>query len=174
MRQDDWSRLNDMVIAAVGEVMSSAGVATEYAGSMVHGESSWAELIAIIGLGGDKLRGSVVLSVPLALLERSHPARATARDDLADWLGELANLLLGQLKSRLLARDVSIVMSTPLTLSGTALRFHRFKAQPVTHTFRADGSEVLVMFEAEGEESAQLAVEADASVALDGGEMILF
>jgi hypothetical protein len=116
----------------------------------------------------------VVLSVPLALLARSHPARAAARDDLADWLGELANLLLGQIKSRLLAREVSIVMSTPLTLSGTALRFHRFKGLPVTHTFVADGEEVLVMFEAVGDESAQLAVEPDASVALDGGEVVLF
>jgi CheY-specific phosphatase CheX len=174
MRQDDWSRLNDIVIAAVDEVLSSAGIATAYAGSEVCGASRWSELIAIIGLGGDKLCGSVVLSVPLALLARSHPARAAGRDDLADWLGELANLLLGQIKSRLLAREVSIVMSTPLTLSGTALRFHRFKGLPVTHAFRAGDADVLVMFEAVGEESAQLAVEADPSVALDGGEMMLF
>ena len=97
MRHDDWSQLNDMVIAAVDEVLARCGVPVTYEGSVVHGATAWAETISIIGLGGDKLRGSVVLSVPLPLLVASHPAGATLAEDLADWLAELANLLLGQL-----------------------------------------------------------------------------
>jgi CheY-specific phosphatase CheX len=175
MRHDDWSQLNDMVIAAVDAVLAPAGIPITYAGNVLHSAVGWADTISIISLGGDKLHGSVVLSIPSALLLESHPTRATSAEALADWLAELANLLLGQIKARLLARGVTIVMSTPITLSATALRFHRFKGQPLTHTFNArGGGDVHVMFEVVGEESAQLAAQVDDAVTLGCGEMMLF
>lgn len=174
MRQDDWRQLNDMVITAATTVLTDAGVDARYRGTEAHSEAVWDQTISIIGLGGDKLRGSIVLSVPATLLASSHPTRGTSADDLADWLSELANLLLGQVKSRLVTRGVVIEMSTPITLTGTALRIHRFKGLPITHTFTAPGGEVRVMFEAVGEESAQLSQEQDESAALDGGEMMIF
>ncbi len=174
MRHEDWSRLNEMVVAAARALLSSAGEAATYAGCRGAHEGAWADTISIIGLGGGTLRGSVVLSVPAPVLARTHPAGATGDDDLADWLAELANLLLGNLKRQLLARGVAVEMSTPITLSASSLRFHRFKGLPVTHAFALEGGEALVMFEAIGEERAELSPEPDASVALGEGEVVLF
>lgn len=174
MRQDDWERLNDMVVDATREVLAEAKIGVSYAGAAVQHERRWADTISIIGLGGAALRGSLVLSVPSEVLRASHPVGASADEDLADWLAELANLLLGQVKRRLLPCGVSVEMSTPITLSATAFRFHRFKGLPVMHTFRAEGGDVNVMFEAVGDEGAQLAPPREEPVALDTGDMLLF
>lgn len=173
MRQNDWERLNEIVVDATREVLAAQRIEVTYAGAALH-ERRWADTISIIGLGGAALRGSLVLSVPSAVLRASHPAGATEDEALADWLAELANLLLGQVKRRLLPLGVTVEMSTPLTLSATAFRFHRFKGLPVTHAFQGDGGDVRVMFEAVGDDGAQLAPPAEEPVALDAGEMVLF
>lgn len=174
MRHDDWTQLNDAVIGATTSLLAMHGIAAAYESGSCSSEEGYAETIAIIGLGGQKLRGSVVLSVPSVLLVASHPAHSTSADELADWLAELANLLLGRLKVQLLERGISIELGTPVTLSGTALRFHRFKGLPMIHSFRADGSRVHVIFEAIGEDGAQLSPPSEDTVALDEGEVVLF
>lgn len=173
MRHEDWNQLNAIVIEAVTSLLASSGVETVYAGCTEDRVRGWADTISIIGFGGD-LRGSLVLSAPEALLLRTHPARGTSEEDLADWLSELANLLLGQIKARVAGQGVSFVMSTPITLSATTLRFRRFKGLPVMHAFESDHGTVVVMFEAIGDDSAQLAPPAVEPVALDAGEVVLF
>ena len=174
MRHEDWNQLNAIVIESVTSLLASSGVETAYAGCAEDRVEGWADTISIIGFGGDKLRGSLVLSAPQSLLVRTHPARGTSEEDLADWLSELANLLLGQIKARLSGLGVSFVMSTPITLSATTLRFRRFKGLPVMHAFDSDEGTVVVMFEAIGDDNAQLAAPAEEPVALDAGEVILF
>lgn len=174
MRHDDWTQLNDAVIHSTTEVLASHGISADYESGQGASETAWADTLAIIGLGGQKLRGSVVLSVPASLLARSHPTRGSTPEDLADWLAELANLLLGRIKTQLLGRGISIQLGTPVTISGTALRFHKFKGLPMVHAFRVGEERVHVVFEAIGEEGAQLSQTPDDEVALDAGEVILF
>jgi CheY-specific phosphatase CheX len=182
MRHDDWTQLNDVVISATTTLLSTHGISAEHDSGARANELVYADTLAIIGLGGQKLRGSVVLSVPAPLLASSHPTGGGTPEELADWLSELANLLLGRLKVQLLERGISIELGTPVTLSGTALRFHRFKGLPMIHSFRATDAETLgaenshihVVFEAIGEDGAQLSAARDTDVALDEGEVVLF
>ena len=181
MRHDDWTQLNDAVISATTTLLSLHGIAARYESESRGSDAVYAETLAIIGLGGQKLRGSVVLSIPSALLVHSHPTGQRAPEDQADWLAELANLLLGRIKVQLLERGIAIELGTPVTLSGTALRFHRFKGLPMVHSFLADPLEhgnsparIHVVFEAIGEDGAQLAAEPARDVALDEGEVVLF
>ncbi len=182
MRHDDWTQLNDVVIGATTALLATHGITLEYDSGSHGSDAVYAETLAIIGLGGQKLRGSVVLSIPSPLLARSHPTGRTSAEELADWLAELANLLLGRLKVQLLERGISIELGTPVTLSGTALKFHRFKGLPMVHGFRAtdacslrpEDSRVHVVFEAIGDESAQLSVAITPDVALKEGEVVLF
>lgn len=174
MRHEDWTQLNDAVIRSTTEVLTSNGIAVEYESGGVSADVPWADTLAIIGLGGQKLRGSVVLGIPESLLRISHPAAGSEPEELADWLAELANLLLGRLKAQLLARGVSIELGTPVTISGTALRFHRFKGLPMVHGFRVGHERIHVVFEAIGEEATQLSASSDADVALEAGEVVLF
>ena len=182
MRHDDWTQLNDVVISATTTLLATHGIAAVYESGSRGSDTVYAETLAIIGLGGQKLRGSVVLSIPSPLLAGSHPTGQNTPEELADWLSELANLLLGRLKVQLLERGISIELGTPVTLSGTALKFHRFKGLPMIHSFRAADSwgfsprdsRVHVVFEAIGEDGAQLSAETTRDVALDEGEVVLF
>lgn len=174
MRHDDWTQLNDAVIGATTNVLSSHGISAAYESTSCSSDAVYPDTLAIIGLGGQKLRGSVVLSIPSPLLAASHPTHGHSDEELADWLAELANLLLGRLKVQLLERGISIELGTPVTLSGSALRFHRFRGLPMIHSFRAEDSRVHVIFEAIGEDGAQLNSQRDKAVALDEGEVVLF
>jgi CheY-specific phosphatase CheX len=172
LRIDDWDELHAMVVEAAEELFASVGLATTYAGPMPHRDVRWAETLSIIGLGGN-LRGTLVLSIPSMLVKRSHPTGGTDTDDLADWLAELANLLLGGIKIRLLARGVAIELSTPLAISATAFRVERFVGTPVVHSFSVGGDTICVVFEAVSQQQATLSVDR-LPAAVAAGAMISF
>ena len=161
-----------MVVDAGSELFASIGLTSSYVGTIPQSDVPWAETLSIIGLAGN-LRGSLVLSVPTGLLRRSHPTGGVHPDDLADWLAELANLMLGGIKVRLLARDVSIALSTPLTISATTFRVERFVGTPVVHAFQFEGETICVVFEAVSPERAVLAADR-IPAAVKSGEMITF
>lgn len=171
MRIEEWNQVHDMVIASAGGLFTSVGLPTTYSGSVPHREAKWAETLSIIGLGG-KVRGTLVLSLPSDLVKRSHPTGGTSAEDLGDWLAELANLLLGRIKTQLYAHGIAIELSSPLTISATAFRFERFAGTPVVHEFTALGSTLQVVFEAVSDPDVRLAPARDTSVA--AGEMVTF
>jgi CheY-specific phosphatase CheX len=172
LRIDDWDELHAMVVEAGEELFASNDLPSTYAGATPHRSVRWAETLSIIGLGGS-LRGTLVLSVPGALVRRSHPTGGTSADDLADWLAELANLLLGGIKIRLLARGVAIELSTPLAISATAFRVERFVGTPVVHSFTAPGEAICVVFEAVSPQNADFLIERRPA-AVNVGGMITF
>ena len=150
MRIEEWNLLHEMVAESAGHLFTSLGLVNTYAGTIPLSQASWAPTLSIIGLGG-KLRGSVVLSVPRALLARSHPTGGTVDDDLGDWLAELTNLTLGGIKSQLLTRGIRTELSTPVMVSATAFRFERFCGAPFVHAFTVGDDTIYVVFEAVAE-----------------------
>ena len=172
MRIEDWDDLHAMVVEAGHELLANVGLPATYAGRLARGDVRWAETVSIIGLAGN-LRGSLVLSIPSTLVRRSHPTGGTDADELADWLAELANLMLGGIKVRLLSRDVTIELSTPLTISATTFRVERFVGTPVVHAFQCDGETICFVFEAVSHERAILSADR-APAAVKSGEMLTF
>jgi hypothetical protein len=172
VRIEEWNQVHDIVVASTGALLTSVGLQSFYVGTVPHRAAAWAETLAIIGLTG-KLRGSLVLSVPPSLVKRSHPCGATDPDDLGDWLAEMANLLLGRIKSSLLTQGATIQASTPLTLSATAFRFERFQGTPVVHEFDLDGQTLLTVFEAIADPDLRL-TPPRVGVVLAPGDMISF
>jgi hypothetical protein len=150
-----------MVVDAGSELFASIGLTSSYVGTIPQSDVPWAETLSIIGLAGN-LRGSLVLSVPTGLVRRSHPTGGVHPDDLADWLAELANLMLG-----------GITLSTPLTISATTFRVERFVGTPVVHAFQFEGETICVVFEAVSPERAVLAADR-IPAAVKSGEMITF
>ncbi len=130
MRSHEWTDLHATVIETASSLFSSVGLTATYSGIVPHGQAPWSRMVAVIGLGGAKLRGSLVLSMPDYLLLRSHPVGGTCQADLADWLSEQANLLLGRIKARLLAHDVAVELSTPLCLAAAEFGLMRFGSTP--------------------------------------------
>jgi hypothetical protein len=69
--------------------------------------------IAVVGFHGAAISGTLLIIVPSGPLRASMPVpSATERD----WLGELANQMLGRVKNRLLAYGVEVVARTPTVL----------------------------------------------------------
>jgi hypothetical protein len=174
VRNTEWNEVHDLVVAAGTALFAQVGIAAEYVGALPHRDVRWSETVSIIGLGGAKLRGALVLSIPAALLRRSHPTRGTDAADLADWLAELANLLLGRVKARLVTRDLAVELAIPITLSATDLSFARFSSTPVVHEFRVGETPIYIVFECVAQEGASLLTPAREDAAMEAGEMVLF
>jgi hypothetical protein len=74
-------------------------------------------LMGIISFGGPQLSGTVVLGATGDLLDSSKPGPTSARD----WIGELANQLLGRIKNKAMRRGFVFYASPPAVVSGQHL-----------------------------------------------------
>jgi hypothetical protein len=173
VRHGEWDRLHNLVQEAVASVLGAIGLDATYVGAIPHDAALWTETMSFISLDASNLKGSLALSIPEVLLSRSHPARATAPEDTADWLAELANLALGRIKSRLLVYDVSIALSTPIIISSTELRLGDIETTLMVHEFRADDFAIYMMFECVCDEDAIFGPAREGSV-FEAGELIIF
>ena len=83
-------------------------------------------IIATIGFSSDVLQGSLGLVFNEALLitltRSALGGMEPGRDMQRDWLGELANQLLGRMKRTLLDYSVEISLSTPIVLRGMRIQ----------------------------------------------------
>lgn len=79
-------------------------------------------IAGIIGFVGAGLCGSVVIATVSNVSAASRPVPAANDVELVDWVGELANQLLGRVKNHyFLARGIDIQMAAPVTVTGQAL-----------------------------------------------------
>ncbi len=172
MRIEEWNQLHAVVADATHAVLRSAGVAADRIGTVPIAEATWAKTLSIIGLGG-KLRGSLVLSVPNAVLAQSHPTGGKDENELTDWLAELTNLILGRIKRELLAYGITTELSTPVLISATAFRFERFRGAPAVHGFAVGDERIYAIFEAVAEDGVALSATRDPALA-SPGDIITF
>jgi len=126
MTQANKNRIDTMLIECATALMSACGTTVVFdpAGEQAHTPQDG--FLAVIGFVCPQMRGSLVLSANHGILRSSCPVRTSGveidPDTLQDWAGELANQLLGRLKSRLLAHGVTIQFGIPTTVSGLELR----------------------------------------------------
>lgn len=96
---------------------------------------------SVLGFTGERIRGSVTLTTTLSLLLKSHPLTKLGQEltevELTDWLGELANQIVGRLKSDLCAQGAAISLSTPTCLMGRSL--HRPGTGGLVFHLRVEG-----------------------------------
>jgi hypothetical protein len=124
-----------------------------------------APVAAIIGFGGEQLRGTLTIVAPFRLFQSSYPSvlpdTAEAAVDVLDWAGEFANQLLGQVKRRLLGGGVELIASIPRVMLG--------------NEFRATGEPVGIWVDAIANgETPVLAGKIEAQPDNQGEEMLLF
>ena len=138
----------------------------------LHATSTWHEsdealYSGVMSFVGDTLRGTCLLAAPEAVVLAAAPRGAAARD----WVGELANQLVGRLKAKLLARGASIALSTPIVLRGVRLcPLPRTGVAPLA--FDCSQGRLLVWVEVEAEDDVELR-EQHAPVAVEG-ELLVF
>jgi CheY-specific phosphatase CheX len=155
-----------LAATAAAELLKAYGVeATPAASGWVQTD----ELMysGVMGFVGDGVRGTCLLAARSATVLAAAPPDARPRD----WVGELANQLVGRLKSKLLARNVSIAMTTPVVLSGV-----RIEPLPRTHVepavFDTATGKVLVWLEVEVDRA--FALETERPIAATEGDLLVF
>lgn len=115
-RSDVTRQIQTLAATAGAELLNAYGVQTKPT------DDGWVqtdELLytGVMGFVGESMRGTCLLAARAATVLAAAPPDARPRD----WVGELANQLVGRLKSKLLARNVSIAMTTPVVLSGVRI-----------------------------------------------------
>jgi CheY-specific phosphatase CheX len=130
-------------------------------------ESDEVMFSGVMGFVGDRVRGTCLLAAPQGTVEAAAPRDAGARD----WVGELANQLVGRLKAKLMARGATIALSTPVVLRGVRLSpLPRTDVAPVV--FESTAGRVLVWLEVEIEDDFQLGEER--ALKASEGELLVF
>lgn len=134
---------------------------------------------ASIGMSGPGLRGALVLMARISFFGASYPLRGAGPPDdeaLADWAGEMSNLILGGLRNRLAVRGIDFSLSTPTVVHGLHLRVSR-RDEPmiVVRGLRVGDERVTVHCEVRRDGGlGLLAPNAPPSTASPVGETLLF
>lgn len=120
-----------------------------------------AELAAFIGYTCDHMKGTLLVITSRALVHSSDPttrhSETFEEEDLRDWLGELANQLLGRLKNKLIEYGMPIELTTPTTLAGMQLTPGKNSSLAGRRTVFCSGEEAFQLyFNAKMTEDAQL------------------
>ena len=165
-RSDTTRAIQALAGSACTELMQAYGV------TLAPTERGWTEsdevmFSGVMGFVGEAVRGTCLLAAPQATVDASAPRDASARD----WVGELANQLVGRLKAKLMARGATIALSTPVVLRGVKLSpLPRTDVDPVVFTSTA--GKVLVWLEVEIEDDFQLGEER--ALTASEGELLVF
>jgi CheY-specific phosphatase CheX len=105
----------------------------------------------IVGFVGD-LSGTLLLGSSPKVIHSVHPLRSatevTERMQL-DWIGELANQLVGRLKTRLKAHGIEIRLSAPISLAGERMRHVSAAGATYRAAFRFGDEEINVWIDGE-------------------------
>jgi CheY-specific phosphatase CheX len=142
-RSDATQRIQAMAASAATELLDAYGVKLAESGQ-VWVETDEVLYSGVMGFVGDRLRGTLLLAAPKETILSTAPEDARPRD----WVGELANQLVGRLKSKLMAHGVTIALSTPVVLSG--VRLHPLpRSEVLPSVFETPSGRVLVWLEVE-------------------------
>lgn len=91
-----------------------------------NGSEHFGELVTVIGYSGEEVKGALGLMGPGHAIASLHPVPDIAKNPtehmLYDWLGELANQLLGRIKGELLRYGQSVWIASPVVLRGVSIR----------------------------------------------------
>jgi hypothetical protein len=107
-------------------------------------------LAGAVGFLGDA-SGLLVLAVPRAIAADHHPLRGSTVTERMkfDWVGELANQLLGRIKLRLAEYELDVRVSAPISLEGHRLRLVGASGQICRSRFRHASGDVQVWVDAD-------------------------
>ena len=164
-RSETTRAIQALAGAACTELMQAYGV--QLNPTLGWGESDEVMFSGVMGFVGERVRGTCLLAAPQGTVEAAAPNGAGARD----WVGELANQLVGRLKAKLMARGATIALSTPVVLRGVRLSpLSRTDVAPVV--FESTTGKVLVWLEVKIENDFQLGEER--ALKASEGELLVF
>jgi CheY-specific phosphatase CheX len=168
------SLVDGLAADATSALFEAYGLKMERDGPLASREMLARPLVSVIGFSSELLSGSLVLALPLAVAQGTLPVPEAS---LADWSGELANQLLGRLKSKLLQYQVSINMGLPVVVSGDGITLVTTPRQVTRHySFSSDLGNVLIRLDMELSPNLKLERRVDETLAaaVSEGDQLFF
>jgi hypothetical protein len=80
------------------------------------GSDSASPLLGRIHFVGKDMSGNLTIALDREQIKRSLPIKTDRQADLEDWVRELANQLMGLVKTQLQYHGVNVILSLPLTI----------------------------------------------------------
>ena len=129
---------------------------------------------AAIGFTGEYVRGILAIAVDDELAKRLNPVLPDP-DSCGgdDWIGELANQLLGRLKNKLLRFNIEVAITTPIIVHGSHLKIGTVHRKATRLAFSSGASQADVWLDAEVDPALAISEE-DAPDVQAEGAMVLF
>jgi len=170
--QDERQRFLEAVSArACRDLFAQYGVQLRQIGEEEQPVAPDFLVCSVISFSGRDLRGTLVLAMSEELPSKSNPlAKSVAT---RDWVGELANQLLGQVKLELLRHGIEIYLNLPAVLRGEHLApLPRKALKPLK--FVSPSGAVALWVEVEMSPGFQIRGADDSNPAPRSGEALLF
>ncbi len=175
-------KLLKLVTDAVCDFFAAAGVSNTK--PVADASKRWAAMpqptySSSLGFTGMQMRGAMLLFCGTPVLSATSPQRAfspTLSDaDHADWVGEMANQIVGNLKRLVAGYQVEFQLSTPTVVRGTELQIAGKKGDDLAVLwFEVDGQPMTLHFFAELGEGVSFEGEPAKVDQASGGDAMLF
>jgi CheY-specific phosphatase CheX len=139
---------------------------------LVAPENTGHELVAVLGVSSDMLRGGIALGLSGAIARK-----VARRDDIMerDWAGELANQVLGRIRNQLLRYGVDVALSTPIVLGGMGIFITQARDSPPVHqSFDVNGDRFSAFIDMRFPEGFEFGTPVEHLVAVAEGEVLIF
>ena len=136
--------IEEMTASSCADLFAAYDVTLTQVTQANWGHSNEPLVSAIMGFVSAEVRGTCLLACEQGAIRQSCPPGGRIRD----WIGELANQLVGRLKVKLLGHNIEIGLTTPIVLQGIQLQpLPKSALEPAV--FSCTGGTVLVWVEAE-------------------------
>jgi chemotaxis phosphatase CheX-like protein len=109
---DPQTSLQEILAEACRTLFSAYGIDIAAGNS----PDSASPLLGRIHFVGKDMSGTLTIGLDREQLKRSLPIKTDREADLEDWVRELANQLMGLVKTRLQHHGVNVILSLPLTV----------------------------------------------------------
>lgn len=135
---------------------------------------------ASLGFSGDHIKGALVLITNVTLLAATNPQRDYGKpltdSDHGDWIGEMANQILGALKRTAAGYNVDFLLSTPMVMHGKELHISKSlkEAPPAVLWFQVGGQMLRLHFSAKLGDGAKFEGEPTTTDQATSGDALFF
>lgn len=173
-------KLIELVSASVVEFFQSIGISDISAQDPEACKPSNSKgYSASLGFTGDHIKGALVVVGDEDLLKDTNPQKDFGKPlteaDSADWIGEIANQIVGALKRHTLGYNVGFMLSTPTVVSGHSLDLIKTqKPEPLILCFKVAEHMVHINFRATLSAEAKFEGDPQKTEQAAGGDALFF
>lgn len=172
-------KLLELVSASVTEFFESVGAPATLVPTGDAPSDDQATFSASLGFSGDAIKGALVVIAGAPLLAATNPQREFVKtfidSDHGDWIGEMANQIVGALKRRASGYKVDFLLSTPTVVHGKSIEVTRSqKEQPAVTWYKVGPNIARIHFAASLTEAAKFEGEPETSDQAASGDTLFF